>query len=141
MNITQENNPAILAKLYNACLDKGWSEKDLEELSASGCTALVLYESKQPASFILYRTTADETEIIAIGTLPKYRSQGFASALFQEIGQHLPKNSSIFLEVAEDNISAQHFYCKHGFEKISQRKNYYKKDKKTIDALVMRKQL
>lgn len=55
-----------------------------------------------------------------------------------ESGLHLRGASAIWLEVAVDNLAAQDFYRKSGYEKAGQKAGYYLG---SIDAWVMQKQL
>lgn len=43
----------------------------------------------------------------------------------------------IFLEVAENNVTAIHLYSAFGFEKISRRSQYYRTPNGNIDAHIM----
>lgn len=90
------------------------------------------------AGFICGFFAADQSDITSIAVYPEYRRMGIADCLMNEFEKYLPKIiESIFLEVRESNIVAQSLYTKHGFEKISVRKNYYERPDE--NAVVMRK--
>ncbi len=69
-----------------------------------------------------------------------YQHQGIGQALYRKLEQSalIDDATEITLEVKEQNIQAQTFYLKQGFEKISIRKNYYHDGS---DAYLMRKEL
>ena len=69
----------------------------------------------------------EQGDILSICVSPEYRKQGLAKALMKQMLDEAKANSveTLFLEVEEDNIPAINLYLKYGFEKVSERKNYY----------------
>lgn len=122
-----------LVEIYKNCFpDKNWTEKDFLDLKKSGCEIIA-----SENSFIIYRVTLDEAEIITIGVKKDKRNQGLASSLINLMIKDLQekKVKNIFLEVSNNNIQALKLYEKFGFQKISIRKKYYGE----LDAIVMKK--
>jgi len=78
--------------------------------------------------FILARQTADEGEILALGTLPQARRQGLALSLVGHLRDHLAARGAgrLFLEVAVDNAAARALYGRCGFAVVGSRPGYYK---------------
>ncbi|MDR0803839.1 MAG: ribosomal protein S18-alanine N-acetyltransferase [Rickettsiales bacterium] len=123
-----------IANLHKSCFpDRPWSESDFADLQKSGCEIIA-----SENGFIVWRTVADETEIITIGVAPHARRSGIAAAMLALIERDITGVRSIFLEVAADNDAAIRLYESNGFVKIAVRGKYY--DGKT-DAIVMRKTL
>lgn len=79
----------------------------------------------------------DECTITNICTQTRYRRQGIAMFLMNEIFKMMDKRlvKFYYLEVRASNVSAIHFYRKLGFVEIGIRKSYYQNP--IEDALVM----
>lgn len=124
-----------LANLHKQCFpDKPWSESDFADLKKSGCEILA-----SDNGFIVWRTVADEAEIISIGVAPDARRQGIAGAMILLMEQELKKSSivNVFLEVSKVNTPAKKLYEKYGFQPTGRRPKYYD----GIDAIIMSKRL
>ncbi len=120
-----------LVSLHKECFaEKAWTAQDFTDLKKSGCEIIA-----SENGFLVWRTVADETEIITLGVRPIARGTGIGDALLglleQEIG-----DGKIFLEVSADNKAAIKLYERNGYKEIGKRKNYY--GGKT-DAIVMEK--
>lgn len=127
-----------LEQLYAACFPEKkhkWDAADFADLKKSGCEIIASQNS-----FIVWRTIADESEIISIGVAPVARRTGTASALIQIAEQDIKKNGgkTIFLEVDEENIPAIELYKKNGFFNAGTRPHYYENGH---DAIIMKKQI
>ena len=83
--------------------------------------------------FVCFYHVKDEIEIIQICINKLYQRKNYGSLIINKIKNLNIKK--IFLEVSVENSQAINFYIKNGFKKIGIRKNYYKGNKKTIDAL------
>ncbi len=122
-----------IANLHKLCFpNKPWSESDFAELKKSGCEIIA-----SENGFIVWRTVADETEIITIGVHPDARKTGIADAMLTIVESEIKKSAvgKIFLEVAEDNIAAKKLYEKHGYKSVGVRPKYYD----GTDAIIMQK--
>lgn len=82
----------------------------------------------------------DDADIESVFVLEKYRRQGVADAMFNEIEKQLKLRGAkrLLLEVRESNLGAKAFYIKKGFSFLSMRKKYYNDDE---NAVVMVKEL
>lgn len=124
-----------VAHLHKLCFpDRPWSESDFMDLKKSGCEIVA-----SDNGFIVWRTVADEAEIISIGVAPDARRNGIAGALILLMEQELKKQSvhNVFLEVSEVNVPAKKLYEKYGFRPAGIRPKYYD----GTDAIIMKKDL
>ncbi|HVY12453.1 MAG TPA: ribosomal protein S18-alanine N-acetyltransferase [Alphaproteobacteria bacterium] len=135
-----------LEELHAQCFDEyeRWPEdlfeKFLQTPAAFGIAATI---HGQPGGFILGQKAADEAEIVTIAVLPYARRRGLGTFLTEAFCNlcHSQKAEKIFLEVAQDNTSAILLYKKLGFSKAGRRPDYYKKERGSVDALIMQKSL
>ena len=69
----------------------------------------------------------DVIEILGIGVIEKYRNNGIANELMNQLMKYFNQSPQIkiLLEVRESNRTARNLYINFGFNKISKRKNYY----------------
>ena len=124
-----------LAELHKKCFpDKPWSASDFVDLKKSGCEIM-----PSENGFLVWRTVADEAEIITIGVAPLMRRNGIAEALILLMEQELKKSGvvNVFLEVSEVNTPAKKLYEKCGFKPTGNRPKYYD----GVDAIIMTKRL
>jgi ribosomal-protein-alanine N-acetyltransferase len=84
--------------------------------------------------FVVWRSMADEREILNLAVHPGYRRLGIAEALLRAVLGETP--ASWYLEVRESNTAARRLYRKVGFQEISKRLEYYDNPPET--AIVMR---
>jgi len=124
-----------IANLHKKCFpNKPWSADDFRDLKKSGCEIIMSQNG-----FIVYRTVADEAEIITIGVNPEMRRNGIASAMIGIIEKNIKNQGvkKIFLEVSATNIPAQKLYENLGYEVVGLRPGYYD----GVDAILMSKDL
>ncbi|CAI5725778.1 unnamed protein product [Hyaloperonospora brassicae] len=77
--------------------------------------------------------------ILTLGTRASVRRMGIASRLLQEcIAQacRQPQCGAVYLHVKADNLSARHFYEKHGFQNLRYLQDYYMIDGLRHDAFL-----
>ena len=84
--------------------------------------------------FVIFYHVKDEIEIIQIGIMKSCQRKNYGSLIIDKI-KKLNDVKKIFLEVSVQNSQAINFYLKNGFKKIGIRKDYYKGNKKRVDAL------
>jgi len=121
-----------------------WSSKDFEETLGDPAAIAVLamdHSSDAPVGYALFRQVLDEAELLSVGVLEARRSQGIGREVIKA-GARLVETSGarqIFLEVAEDNLTARHFYRMLGFAESGKRNDYYKYDHNSgsISAILM----
>ena len=87
---------------------------------------------------------ADEAEILTIAVAPKRRGQGLAGQLMRaNMAQlQLAGARTWFLEVEAQNVSALALYKRFGFDRVGERKSYYRKaDGDAALAFILRRSL
>lgn len=78
--------------------------------------------------FVVSRLAADEAEVLTIAVKPKRRGQGIAGKLMTVNMERLriAGAKSWFLEVEARNVAALALYGRFKFERVGERKSYYK---------------
>ena len=144
------------SRLHAVCFPAAevWSPKSFcEIMDGAGCGDLLLVPA-DPAgqagqaeggvnaaqALLLIRILADEAEILTLACHPALRRCGVARHLLRVgEGRALAYGArEIFLEVAEDNVSALALYYSSGFVKVGHRPHYYAAGR---DGLILRKSL
>ena len=124
---TARDSTAI-AHLHGASFQRGWSDDEVEGLlSDRNVRAHRVVTGKKLAGFILSRIAADEAEILSVAIAAAARGQGLAGKL---LNFHLRTLAglgvrTVFLEVGEDNASANRLYARAGFTQVGRREGYY----------------
>ncbi|MDR3001871.1 MAG: GNAT family N-acetyltransferase [Fibromonadaceae bacterium] len=79
-------------------------------------------------AFAIWQTASDEAELLYIAVEASERGKGLAKTLMERCHKELIAQGikKFYLEVSETNISAVSLYKKLGYEKIAERKEYYK---------------
>ena len=137
-------DPRVLAALHAEAFDEPWSEAEMAALlGGSGVFALVASGDEGPTGFVLYRSAADEAEILTLATVPAHRRRGVAGALVRGAAEAAASAGSraLFLEVSEDNTPALALYDRAGFSRVGRRGGYYARGSERADALVLRRDL
>jgi [ribosomal protein S18]-alanine N-acetyltransferase len=116
-----------------------WPKESYDQAHSSGQIVLIAELSGQICGFVVARIIAEEAEILNTAVDPAHRRQGIGTALLSAaISSAQTQNAkSIYLEVRESNSAAITFYQQHGFEKTTQRRQYYSSP--TENAVVMKK--
>lgn len=104
---------------------KLWIKKEFstDTFENTFSTTIGCYEDDIIA-FLTYSFMYDRAEIDYIYVDLKYRKNGIAQALFNEMINNIG-NVSISLEVNVNNEAAVEFYKKNGFKIVSKREKYY----------------
>ena len=95
------------------------------------------------SGFIIAQRVLNIFEIYSLFVAPDSRRLGIAMTLLNDLIKMCKKQGieKILLEVMEINKAAKNLYLKNDFEIYAERKNYYKKDNKKINAKLMRLRL
>jgi ribosomal-protein-alanine N-acetyltransferase len=133
----------VLAALHALCFiapwDQHWTQQSFADvLAMPGAGALIAAIGSEPIGFALARVAADEAELLLIGTRPEYRRGGHGRALLDQMLSALARGGAgqVFLEVAEPNAAARHFYREQGFREVGRRPGYFRGES-PVDALVL----
>jgi ribosomal-protein-alanine N-acetyltransferase len=123
-------NCAQAACLHQSAFYKGWTEKDFQDfLQEPLVFGLKIQKDNTLCGYILWREVGHEAEILTLVIAPPFQRMGLGTHLFSALFNQLKAKEieKLFLEVAEDNQSAQSFYKKQGFTFLSTRPNYYQR--------------
>ena len=133
----------VCAELHVMCFAKSpqetWSASAVSTLlKTPGVMGLIALDPAGEAiGFIIGRAIADEGEVLTLCVSPRARRLGVATALFGELKELLAPRRRILLEVAITNQAALGLYESLGFKEVGRRPAYYRRDGKTVDALVL----
>jgi len=129
-----------MARVHAVSISPAWNKDDI---TAHLQTDLCFGIDDPLSGFIIVRTAADQAEILTIVVSPNNRGSGFGHALLRAAESALrTKNIDIiFLEVAEDNMTAIKLYKHFGFEQFGRRPAYYRREGGRVAALTFRKRL
>jgi ribosomal-protein-alanine N-acetyltransferase len=125
--------PAQIAKLQVRRLGMDWRESGIRDMLRSGAItglARISYRRGAPHlldGYILFRTMADEGEILSFAVRPQSRRRGYAKDLLGQVLSFMRNKhvKQIFLEVSTANRAAIAFYANTGFKIFSVRRSYY----------------
>lgn len=121
--LTEKYIPAVIALADSCGLAKRDAAQLQEKIDSAGYIILVSLQSDKATGFIEAQMIADEIHLYDVAVDPKFRRQGIAQALIEELT--LQPCTAILLEVRESNQAALQLYQKCGFAVDGSRKNYY----------------
>ncbi|KHD87780.1 MAG: peptide N-acetyltransferase [Bdellovibrio sp. ArHS] len=98
---------------------------DLLGAELATAEAVGVFEGEALAGFILYRELPDAWEISLVASHPRFRRQGYMERLFTYVIAAKGQERQLWLEVHEENLSAQKLYEKLGFKEVRRRPRYY----------------
>ena len=126
---------AMMEEKYIEC---PWSESTLlESFEQDSYVFIKAEENGRLLGYGSVQIVLDEGNINNIAVDENFRNKGIASGILNNIISQCKdrKVAVMFLEVNEHNESAIALYTKFGFEKIGERKNYYKSGNAIIMSL------
>lgn len=129
-----------LSELDKLCVGaEGWSAESFKaETEKENGIVIACMENNAVIGLISGYTAIGEADITSVAVSPEHRRKGIADSLLSEFMEILPEDTEdVFLEVRESNVPAISLYEKHGFERISVRKNFYTSPNE--NAVVMKK--
>jgi ribosomal-protein-alanine N-acetyltransferase len=116
--------------------DHPWS---LAQFHRSIEQSAVLVSERQVLGYTVVSTAADEAEIHNIAVAPEFQGRGLASFLLDHSICTLPAEIlKLYLEVRVSNFTAIRLYTSRRFQKVGERRDYYRTEYGCEDALVMR---
>ena len=142
--LTLSDDSAPLAALHGACFSAGWDAADFDTyLSRETDDVLGLYIKGTLAGLSVVRTAVDQSDILTICILKKYRGKGAARTLLATSEDAVKQRGAdiIFLDVAEDNPAAIALYRNAGYVQHGRRSGYYRRPGARIGALLFQKKL
>ncbi|MBS0524953.1 MAG: GNAT family N-acetyltransferase [Proteobacteria bacterium] len=124
--------------------ERPWTRQEMAELLATPASGgLILRIDGQDAGVVLWRTIADEAELLTLAVSAEHRRRGVGRALVNEVIEHSRRQGArqLFLEVGVDNPGARSLYAQAGFVEVGGRAAYYRRPTGFADALVLRRTL
>jgi len=118
----------IMADAFDPRFGEAWtSAQCMGMLSLPGVWLVIASLDGGDAGFALARSTGEEAELLLLATRPSARRRGVAGALLRAIiaEAQARRVSQLHLEVRSGN-DAVRLYRREGFEKVGERKNYYR---------------
>ncbi|MBO0461283.1 ribosomal protein S18-alanine N-acetyltransferase [Enterococcus sp. DIV1298c] len=112
-------------------------EQFLTDIQQPQTNYLVVREENKIIGFLGYTRVLDEVEVTNLAVLTTEQQKGIARRLLQEMLQREKANQaySVFLEVRQSNVAAQHLYESEKFRQVGKRKAYYHEPDE--DAVIM----
>ena len=130
----------IMEAAFGARYGEAWTRSQCAGILPMAGVSLILAddgENGSPVGFSLFRSVANESELLLLAVLPECRRRGVGRRLLQDFLTRARSRGStkVHLEVREGNPAIQ-MYRDAGFEPIGRRRNYYRgQDGAQFDAL------
>lgn len=136
IKIATKENIADILKVEQTCFSTPWTEQGIaESIDDPNTFMYVAYVDDEIAGYMGVQIFSGEGYVTNVATMPKYRRQGIARALIQEVlRNHM---EFLTLEVRESNIPAINLYSSLGFVEVGKRPRFYREP--TEDAILMTK--
>jgi ribosomal-protein-alanine N-acetyltransferase len=119
----------VMSAAFPAEYGEAWTRSQCAGILPMTGVKLALAEGEdgKAVGFSLYRTIADDSELLLLAVHPDSRGRGFGRQLLSHFIEDSKKNgaSRIHPEVRDGN-SASHVYRAAGFEQVNRRRNYYR---------------
>jgi len=117
----------------------GWNIQNIEsQFSKDNNYSLGYYQANNLVGFLIGDTIKNDKyydlELNILFVSKEQRRKQIATKLLNYVETNIIKFSSIFIEVAEDNLDAISFYKKNNFVFLNFRDNYYSYNDKNIHA-------
>jgi [ribosomal protein S18]-alanine N-acetyltransferase len=114
-----------------------WSAEDYRLALQQNLSMRVAEEEGIVCGLVVFRTMADEAEILNLAVDSTRRRRGIGSRLMKDAlaACKAAGANKIFLEVRDSNQAAQKFYLRMGFTEVGRRREYYSRPLE--DALVL----
>lgn len=140
----------MIATVHGEAFERGWSDGEIEVLMRQDNVSALAAEyhnafgHRSAAGFVLFRTAADEAEILTVAVNQASRRRGVGRALMEEAIRRLysERIGSLFLEVDSGNAAAIALYEGLDFIPVGERSGYYAQGPAPArGALVMRRDI
>ncbi|OYY89217.1 MAG: ribosomal-protein-alanine N-acetyltransferase [Sphingomonas sp. 28-66-16] len=119
---------AIMARAFDPRFGEAWTHAQcLGVLAMPGVWLTIASIDGQAAGFALSRAIVDEAELLLLGTIPEVRRRGVGGALVRSVINEARDRGAarLYLEVRSNN-EAVRLYRSLGFEKVGERRGYYR---------------
>lgn len=136
----------VMDSAFGRRFGEAWTRSQLAGILPMGGVSLMLAREPQSAEaigFSLFRTVADESELLLLGVLDSHRRRGIGRRLLDDFLERARNNgvARVHLEVRDGNPAVE-MYRNAGFSPVGRRRNYYHApDGKRFDAITLAFQL
>ena len=132
----------IMTTAFEPQYGEGWTRSQCAGiLPMSGVSLMLAHDNGHlpPIGFSLYRTVADEAELLLLAVAPDHQGNGIGRLLLEQFVDCARASGAtrVHLEVRDGNPAVQ-MYRKAGFATAGRRPNYYRgSDGRQFDALTL----
>jgi [ribosomal protein S18]-alanine N-acetyltransferase len=132
----------VMDEAFGGRFGEAWTRSQLGGILPMGGVSLMLArepDSGETIGFSLFRTVADESELLLIAVIPSHHRRGVGGMLLDDFLDRARNDGVIrvHLEVRDGN-SAVALYRKAGFAPVGRRRNYYHAhDGRRFDAVTL----
>jgi len=136
----------VMDEAFGNRFGEAWTRSQLAGILPMAGVSLMLAQardSKKTIGFSLFRTVADESELLLIAVLPGRHREGVGGQLLRDFLERARNDgvARVHLEVRDGN-PAVGMYRNAGFSPVGRRRNYYHgADGKRFDAITLSYQL
>lgn len=137
---------AVMDAAFGDIFGEAWTRSQLAGILPMAGVSLMLARSRsgsKAVGFSLFRTVADESELLLIAVLPGRHRRGIGQQLLDDFIERARSHGSgrIHLEVREGNPAVA-MYQASGFAPVGRRRHYYRgSDGGRFDAITLARQL
>ncbi|MGN7611173.1 ribosomal protein S18-alanine N-acetyltransferase [Magnetococcales bacterium HHB-1] len=135
----------VLKALHQVLFARSWSDDDFVQACVrEDQLAVVLCYGHHCVGYGVAQHMVDEWHLLTLAVEKTHQGLGGGGALLQWINERIQKQdqeTSLLLEVRQDNQIAIALYQQMGFQVIGCRKGYYADQGLRVDALVMRQRI
>jgi [ribosomal protein S18]-alanine N-acetyltransferase len=136
----------VMDSAFGSRFGEAWTRSQLAGiLPMSGVSLMIATEPKEREilGFSLYRTVADEAELLLLAVHPEHHRRGVGRGLLDDFLEQARKDglARVHLEVRDGNPAID-MYRTSGFSPVGRRRNYYHAaNGKRFDAITLAHQL
>jgi ribosomal-protein-alanine N-acetyltransferase len=136
----------VMDSAFGRRFGEAWTRSQLAGILPMGGVSLMLAREPghgEPIGFSLFRTVADESELLLLGVLVNHRRLGVGRRLLDNFLEQARNDgvARVHLEVRDGNPAVE-MYRNVGFSPVGRRRNYYHAaDGQRFDAITLAFQL
>ena len=132
----------VMDSAFGRRFGEAWTRSQLAGILPMGGVSLMLAtepNSGETLGFSLFRTVADESELLLLAVSPSHHRRGVGSRLLEDFLERARKDgvARVHLEVRDGNPAVA-MYRSAGFSPVGRRRNYYHAPNgKPFDAITL----
>jgi ribosomal-protein-alanine N-acetyltransferase len=136
----------VMDSAFGRRFGEAWTRSQLAGILPMGGVSLILAReagTDEAIGFSLFRTVADESELLLLGVLTDRRRRGIGRRLLDDFLERARNEgiARVHLEVRDGNPAVE-MYRNAGFSPVGRRRNYYRaSDGQRFDAITLAFQL